>query len=139
MFRILVTGSRDWEDWRTVYMALNAVCDEFDLWHTPSQEYGRLIPDPGKVSVLHGACPTGADEWADGWCIANLLEAQRYPAKWRVLGKKAGFIRNEQMVNTYPDLVLAFWKNKSKGTGHTIDLAEDRGIPVRIWTDDAGA
>lgn len=132
--RVLVTGSRDWGDRLAVYRALNAVCEEFGLNHPPD-EYGNTMPDPAKITVVHGDCPTGADHWADQWCLSNFFEAEKHPANWKALGRSAGPIRNEFMANTYPDLVLAFQRNGSHGTQNMIDLAETRGIPVRVWTD----
>jgi hypothetical protein len=130
--RILVTGSRDWDDWQCVYRELTALCDEHDL-NYPPDEYGNTLPDPRKVTVVHGACPRGADHWADQWAIGNcdLGLTERHPAKWDELGKRAGFVRNAEMVNLGADVCLAFIKNGSRGATHTADLAEKAGIPVR--------
>ncbi len=42
---------------------------------------------------------------------------------WDGLGKKAGFIRNEQIINAC-DEVLALWDGVSKGTAHSLSLAK---------------
>ena len=127
--RILVTGSRDWEDRLAVYRVLNQTCEEFGLNYKPD-EYGNTMPDPSKVTIVHGACPTGADLWADEWCIGNFFEAERHPAEWDKFGKRAGFRRNAEMVSLGADVCLAFIKNSSKGATMTADLAEKAGIPV---------
>lgn len=124
MTRILVTGSRDWDDWQTLTYAL------FDA-----------VDDYGEVVVVHGQCPTGADAMAD-WVGENLLpflevvsaRVERHPAKWSELGKRGGFVRNAEMVNLGADVCLAFIKNGSRGASHTADLAEKAGIPVRRFT-----
>lgn len=54
-----------------------------------------------------------------------------FPADWDTQGKKAGYIRNEQMVKN-ADALVAFWDGKSKGTKHMIDTAEKHGLPTRI-------
>lgn len=116
--RILVTGSRDWDDWRTLSRAL------VDHW-----DYA--------VTVVHGACPSGADEMADWLCenVLNqmecILKVERHPAEWLKYGKSAGFRRNAEMVNLGADVCLAFIKNKSKGASHTADMAERAGIKTR--------
>ena len=46
-------------------------------------------------------------------------------------GKRAGFIRNCEMVDCC-DGVVVFWDGKSKGTKHTIDYASKRGKPCII-------
>lgn len=116
--RILVTGSRDWTDWRVISKAL------LDHWGY-------------SVTVVHGACPTGADEIADWLCtevltyVECILEMERHPAEWGKYGKSAGFRRNAEMVNLGADVCLAFIKNGSKGATNTADLAERAGIPTR--------
>ena len=130
--RVLVTGSRDWIDRLTIYRALNEVCKEFDL-NYESDEHGNTMPDHSKITVVHGHCPTGADHWADEWCIGNFFMAERHPAEWEKYGKSAGFRRNAEMVNLGADLCLAFIKDGSRGATHTADLAEKAGIETRRW------
>lgn len=129
--RALVTGSRDWDDRLAVYRALNDLCDEYAL-NYPPDEHGNTMPDPSRLTVVHGDCPTGADHWADQWCISNFLEAETHPAEWDKYGKSAGFRRNAEMVNVGADICLAFIKNNSKGATHTVDLARAAGIPVKV-------
>lgn len=135
--RILVTGSRDWEDYRTIYAALEAIAHEHDLYYEPD-EYGNTLPDPDKMTVVHGACPTGADEWADQWAISNcdMRLVERHPADWEKFGKRAGFLRNKEMVDLGADVCLAFIKNNSKGASMTLALAEEAGIRTLVWRDD---
>lgn len=131
--RVLVTGSRDWGDWREVYRALSKVCEEHDLNLIPD-EHGNTMPDPRKITVVHGNCPTGADMWADQWCISNFFTAERHPADWQEYGKRAGFVRNAEMVKSGIDLCLAFIKGESKGASMTARLAEEAGIPTVRYT-----
>ena len=113
--RILVTGSRDWDDVETIRDA---------LW-----ECG----DPMDLILVHGGAP-GADSIADaearrtGW---EYIEV--HPADWDKHGKKAGFIRNAEMVALGATACLAFIKNNSKGATMTADLAEKAGIPTIRW------
>lgn len=125
--RILVTGSRDWEDRRAVLQALADLVIEA----------GYLPPVDGLegVTLVHGACPSGADAMADEigqeWKKNYGLAVEPHPAKWAELGKRAGFVRNAEMVALGADVCLAFIKNNSKGASHTAALAEKAGIPVR--------
>jgi hypothetical protein len=55
-----------------------------------------------------------------------------FKADWKTHGKKAGIIRNLEMLDEKPDLVIAFWDGKSRGTNHTITESRKRGIPVEV-------
>lgn len=46
--------------------------------------------------------------------------------------KRAGFIRNQHMVDLGADLCLAFTRDNSRGTAHCALAAEAAGIPT-IW------
>lgn len=114
--RILVTGSRDWDDKYAIFNALSDVIDE-----TPMEQ----------VTLVSGACPTGADaiaEWEFEYAGGNI---ERHPADWDTYGKSAGFRRNKEMVDLGADICLAFIKNGSKGASMTARLAEEAGIPVK--------
>ncbi len=130
-YRILVTGSRDWDSPLEVYERLadvRAVAHE-------SGRYDRFI-------VVHGACPRGADKHAARWCLfpdafADMpVIGEPHPADWKGgYGKAAGFVRNAKMVKLGADLCLAFIRNGSRGATHCADLAERAGIPVRRFTE----
>ncbi|RAJ70232.1 uncharacterized protein DUF2493 [Streptomyces sp. Amel2xB2] len=125
-YRALITGSRDWPSPGVVWSALNDCRDEALIT-------GR------ELVVVHGACPTGADAQARDWCItatqfATGVTEEQHPANWQINGKRAGFIRNQHMVNLGADVCLAFIKDGSRGASHTARLAEQAGIPVRKWT-----
>lgn len=102
-----------------------------------SSVLGRIFEQLPKGSVIiHGACPSGADRDADSWASFLGLQVEAYPADWETHGKAAGPIRNKQMVNSKPDMVLAFWDGFSRGTGNCIRLAQKADIPVFINPDD---
>lgn len=123
-YRVLVTGSRTWDDPAKITAALGV-----------AQGEARGRP----MVVIHGACPTGADRIADDtarWMQGNGMHVyvERHPANWQLEGKRAGFIRNARMVNLGADVCLAFIKDGSRGASHTAALAEEAGIPVRRYT-----
>lgn len=125
-YRVLVTGSRDWEKPEVVRVAL-------DFAFCVAAHSGRAL------TVVHGACPRGADAQAADY--ANYLisrdlpvKAEPHPANWQLEGKRAGFIRNARMVNLGADVVLAFIRNGSRGASHAARLAEEAGIETRRWT-----
>ena len=121
-YRVLITGSRTWTDRGAIHNALLDTRDALD-WT------GR---DGMDVVLVSGACPKGADAMAEeiaeqiiGWPV------ERHPADWDRYGTRAGFIRNDEMVQLGADLCLAFIKDKSRGASMTAELAERAGI--KTW------
>lgn len=113
--KILVTGSRNWQDRRTIENAI-------------------VVEGAGLSFVLmHGGCPTGADamtqQIADSWEVP----CEIYHADWARHGKAAGPIRNQQMIDAKPDIVLAFLMPGSKGTQDCIRRAEKAGIECKVY------
>lgn len=120
MIRILVCGTRTWLDGAPIYDELMIVC-------------GHLgIRDCSELTIVHGACPTGADKIANDWATEAGAKIERWPADWNAFGKSAGPRRNEQMAEAGADLCLAFWDGESRGTLDMITRAVKHGIPVRI-------
>ena len=121
-YRVLVTGSRTWDDENTI-----------------RQAFGEIVQlhGPENVTVVHGACPAGADRLADDIARAWAgMTVERHPANWRpggVFNRRAGFERNAHMVNLGADICLAFIRDRSAGATHCAALAEQAGIPVRRW------
>lgn len=58
-----------------------------------------------------------------------------YPA-WQVHGKKAGLLRNYAIVSD-ADEVWAFWDGKSRGTLHTIGVAQGNKKKYTVWVADS--
>lgn len=127
--RVLVTGSRDWEDADSV----NSTLDRVRSWWPP--HLGMI--------VVHGACPDGADYYANEWAIHNPSAlAEPHPAKWREKGYAAGVIRNSEMVALGADICLAFMNpcvrprcsdpqpHPSHGTHDCMIKAKAEDIPV---------
>ncbi|MFF1776978.1 SLOG family protein [Streptomyces virginiae] len=116
--KILVTGSRDWEDAATVERAIFHALYETKTAHRESV-------------LIHGACPTGADAQAARYATAMGMHVLAVPAQWDRWGKSAGYIRNGEMIDLDPDVCLAFIRSRSRGASMTADLAEKAGIETR--------
>jgi hypothetical protein len=85
---------------------------------------------PGDI-LIHGDAK-GADRLAERTAQPYVI-VERYPAKWKEYGKRAGPIRNQQMLEEgKPDLVIAFLAPNSKGTKDMVARAEKAGVPVKV-------
>jgi hypothetical protein len=123
--KILVCGSRYWDDEEIIFNVLDGyICN--------------LRVD---LTIIDG-CANGADDIGHKWTQRYIhgreddpVKCERYPADWETYGKRAGYLRNVQMLEEgHPDLVLAFTDNlsESKGTAMMVKLAKDAGIPVYV-------
>lgn len=125
--RILVCGGRDFTNRDLMFKTLYDLCDEFGLWSV-KDEYGNTLPD--KVIIISGKA-RGADTLAIDWAVINWIDFEEYPALWEIHGRKAGPIRNQQMIDEgKPDIVIAF--KGGVGTQDMIRRARKHNIPVRI-------
>lgn len=115
--RILITGSRDFEDFNLAREALLSCYNYFN------------ISESSQVTVVHGGA-RGADSIL-GYVAKQLgCHVEVHKADWNMNGKSAGLIRNIKMVSLGADVVLAFPVGKSSGTRHCIQQAAQHDLPV---------
>lgn len=112
MARVIVTGSREWDDYAAIEDALAS------------------LP---KDSVIMEGGARGADGHARFAAKVLGLRVETYPADWDIYGRAAGSIRNQKMLDAGADLVLAFPLPGSRGTWDMVRRAERAGIEVRVW------
>lgn len=112
-FKVIVAGSRDFSD----YLLLCHKCDIFFSKKKPSH-------------IISGNA-RGADILGKQYAEEHDIPCIVMPAEWDRYGKRAGYIRNQQMLDE-ADALIAFWDGRSRGTQHMIDIARDKGIPVRV-------
>ena len=73
----------------------------------------------------------GADSLGERYARENNYKIAEFPAKWNEFGKRAGYIRNEEMAK-YADACVCFWDYQSKGTKHMINLAKAYSLKLRV-------
>ena len=84
-----------------------------------------------RPSVVISGTAGGADRLGEKWAELHNVPVHLFPADWNEYGKKAGYIRNEEMADN-ADTLIAFWDGKSRGTGHMIDIARRKGLTVHV-------
>jgi predicted Rossmann fold nucleotide-binding protein DprA/Smf involved in DNA uptake len=97
---------------------LRKVCDE-------------ILKKQKSIQVVSGMA-RGADQLGLDYANEKGLKVYCFPADWEKHGKKAGYIRNQQMAD-FADALIAFWDGQSPGTKMMIDLAEKQGLQIKVY------
>lgn len=105
--RVLVCGGRNYFDGETLYATLDKI-ENIEL-------------------IIHGGA-AGADSMARDYANSRDIPCLKHPANWEKYGKRAGPIRNQEMLKWQPDLVVAF--PGGVGTADMVKRAEKAGIEV---------
>lgn len=104
----------------------------FDNYGLLKEKTDRLLSE--KVGnfeiVIVSGMAKGADMLGERYAAEKGYEVAEFEADWS-MGGKAGPIRNQQMVS-FADGCICFWNGYSRGTKNMIDLAQAKGIPVRV-------
>lgn len=109
--RVLVCGSRHYEDYAHLRSVLSGL---------------------GISTIIEGGA-RGADRMARRYGEESGIPVRTFPAQWDVYGKRAGPIRNAQMLSEgCPEQVVAFRGPNSRGTQNMIDQATKAGVPVHV-------
>lgn len=114
-FNLAIVGSRTIEDDKFVNRILNC--------------YKFMFGKPKKV-ISGGA--KGIDTIGENWAKENNIETQIFIPDWDKYGKKAGFIRNEDIIKNC-DICLAIWDGGSNGTKNDFELCEKYHKPLLIF------
>lgn len=126
MYRLLVCGSRTFPDRLAVQNHLNMIrrCTTGDL------------------TIIEGGCPTGADKYAGDWARWEAGQHpngftfhEPHPADWDAHGKAAGPLRNQAMLDSGVDQVIAFVDKplaESRGTNDMVFRARKAGVRTMV-------
>lgn len=112
--KLAVVGSRNFNNYDLLVRCIEYVKTPFD----------------DCFEIISGGAD-GADKLAKKYAENWRLQYTEFPADWDKLGKSAGFVRNQQIVDAC-DVVMAFWDGKSKGTQDTINKAKKAKKPTFI-------
>lgn len=117
MIKVIIAGTRDFND----YAFLKKNVDYFLQGINPNNE---------EIEIVSGNA-RGADKLGERYAKEHNLPVKLFPANWDKYGKRAGYLRNQEMAN-YADVLIAFWDEKSKGTKHMIDIAKKQDLTVIV-------
>ena len=111
--KLAVVGSRTFNDYELLKNELN--------------EIHKVTP----ITLIISGGAKGADSLSERWARENNIETQIFKPMWEKFGKQAGYLRNKDIV-LGSEQVIAFWDNISKGTLHSINIADHHEIPYKV-------
>lgn len=111
--KIIVAGSRTVKDKIMVFNKLKSL--------------HRAYPN---MEIVSG-CASGPDTFAINFANENEVKIHMFPADWNKFGKRAGYIRNEEMAK-FSDGLLIFWDGISSGSKHMITLAIKHKLKIKV-------
>lgn len=112
--RLIIAGGREFNDYELLKEKLDNL----------------LINNTNDVEIVSGKA-RGADSLGEKYAKEKGYLIKEFPAKWNEYGKRAGYLRNEEMA-LYATHCVCFWDGKSKGTKHMIDLAKKSNLNLRV-------
>ena len=114
MFKVIIAGGRDFSDYDLLKVKMN-----------------RILSNIADEIVVISGTARGADSLGEKYATEMGYKLEKYPANWNKYGKRAGYLRNEQMADV-AHACVCFWDSKSKGTKHMIDLANEKKLKLRV-------
>ena len=107
--KVAVIGSRTFSDYKLVKETLSTI----------------------NITLLVSGGAMGADSLGEQYANLNKIPTKIFYPDWKKYGKKAGFIRNSDIIKE-SEMVIAFWDGKSKGTLDSIKKAEELNKNILI-------
>ena len=114
---IIIAGSRDIDQTyeKYVFLLLDTIFEKLALSSPP---------------VIFSGKAKGMDSLGEAYAKFNNWEIRHFPADWNTLGKKAGPVRNQQMIDARADILICFYFEDSKGSKDMITRAAANKIKV---------
>ena len=113
---LIIAGSRSFNDKDLMLERIKAL-----------EELGHINPS----TTLICGMAKGADLMGREIFLRAGLAVRDMPAEWELIGRGAGYVRNESMARL-ADIALVFWDGVSPGTKHMISCMEKLGKPVYV-------
>lgn len=129
LHRLLISGDRNWG----IIKVRGAAQASRDIQVVHAAIVWFIAEHPTEIIINGGA--RGADSIAVGVAQKLGIDYKTYMALWDVYGKRAGHLRNMQMLEEgNPTYLLAFHDNiqESRGTRDMVTRAKNANIPYII-------
>ena len=113
---LIIAGGRDFDDYPLLCKSLDHL-----LKNT----------DKSTITVFSGQAK-GADSLGEQYAKQRHIPVKHFPADWDKHGKKAGILRNQEMLDAGASHLVAFWDGVSKGTADMVNRATKAGLHIRV-------
>ena len=123
--RVLIYGGRDFEAGPEAWRWLGEHIFNYQLADWEMDE----------IVVISGGA-RGADRFGENAAEHWNIELEIYPADWGTHGKAAGYIRNQQMLDSGVDVAVQF--PGGRGTADMRRRLDKAGVKVYEFTNDVG-
>lgn len=111
--KLAIVGSRTFDDYN---MLVDFIKDNYNI---------------DEITHIVSGGARGADTFGERFADEFNKEKLIFPADWKKYGKKAGFLRNVDIIKNC-DECACFWDGESHGTKHDIDLCNEMGKPYKV-------
>ena len=118
-----ITGGRDLNDYGLVVEALHLCGFEVGMLVSGACRIKKTDPNRDNQEA------SGADGLAEKWAKAHGIPIRRFYADWDRFGRRAGPIRNEEMLEIIEALVSL---PGGDGTKHMTKITRAKGLPVFV-------
>lgn len=115
-FKVVIAGTRTFDDYELLKSKMDAILCRKAKQHN--------------IIIVSGTAK-GADTLGELYAQECGYDIKRFPANWDKYGKRAGFLRNEEM-GKYADVIVIFWDGFSKGAKLMVDIAKRLKKPLRV-------
>jgi predicted Rossmann-fold nucleotide-binding protein len=126
-----ITGVREGEEMKVLICGSRNVSNKDMLFEIFDRWAGRLALGADTVVITGGA--RGVDGIAREWCLSKGFRSVVMNADWDKNGKRAGYVRNRDMLELEPVHVLGVMlEGGSKGTLDMLTISKERMLDVKV-------
>ena len=86
--------------------------------------------------IMSGKC-RGADAHGEAWAGVQGLTVEVYPAQWSTYGRRAGPLRNQQMIDAGARGLVVLTRGASRGSRDMLRRASGAGLAIEHYDLDA--
>lgn len=108
-----IIGSRSFDDYEKLSSSIHTYFFGVDACEAERYSFDEIISG--------GA--SGADKLGARFAKEHNIKLTEFIPDWDLYGKRAGFIRNEDIVKN-SDVILCFWDGISKGAANSLSIAK---------------